>query len=155
MKASEKSSHDDEPVIAFMPIKPVYAERILSGEKHFEFRRTRIRSDLTHIVIYSSHPVKRVVGSAEVLSVKEGSPTKVWDTTKDAAGISRQAFRAYFAGAKSAIAILLGKVSPLDLAVCPTQVADGFTVPQSFRYIDKDFLNKVTELGSNELSEAV
>jgi len=155
MIALEKSSHDSTYVIAFMPIKPIYAKRILSGEKHFEFRRTRIRSDLTHIVIYSSYPVKKVVGLAEVNSVDEASPSKMWDLTKHAAGITRQDFRNYFNGAKSAVAISLGKVFPLDLEICPTQVSESFTVPQSYRYIDTNFLSKIAELGFNELAEAI
>ena len=54
-----------DSVIAFLPIKPIYANRILEGSKRYEFRRTRLRQDITHVVIYSTSPVKKIVGIAE------------------------------------------------------------------------------------------
>ena len=147
MKALKKFWQVSECVIAFMPIKPVYVQRILDGEKNFEFRRTRIRSDLTHIVIYSCYPVKKVVGIAKVKSVNEASPSRMWDLTKHAAGISRKDFRSYFTGAKLAFAISLGEVLTLNSEICPTQISKGFTIPQSYRYIDASFVQKITTLG--------
>ena len=134
-------------VIAFMPIKPKYVERILDGGKGYEFRRTRIRPDLTHIVIYSCFPVKKVVGIAEVESVDAGSPDKMWTQTRRAAGMSREEFMHYFEGARSAVAIALGKITALERGVCPSEVSEGFTVPQCYRYINEGFLERVVELG--------
>lgn len=136
-----------ESLIAFMPIKPEYANRILSGEKQFEFRRTSIRSDLTHLIIYSSSPVKRIVALAEVDSVEMASPSALWDRTKHAAGISRRNYREYFSGAGSAVAISLKRVLPLVSKIEPSEVEEGFNIPQSFRYVDEMFLDKVLSLG--------
>lgn len=130
-----------------MPIKPEYASRILSGEKLFEYRRTNIRTDLTHLVIYSSSPVKRIVALAKVDSVEVASPSALWDRTKHAAGISRRRFREYFSGARSAVAISMGAVHPLAVELVPADVEDGFHIPQSYRYVDKKFLEKVASLG--------
>lgn len=147
MKVLKESLVNGKSVIAFMPIKPEYAERIVAGDKHYEFRRTKIRTDLTHLVIYSSSPVKRIVGFAEVQSVEVATPSKLWEMTKHAAGISRQGFRNYFQGAQSAVAISLGRVYPLDFELCPDDVAEGFTIPQSFRYVDPWFFSRVITLG--------
>lgn len=155
MRVSKELQISGKSIIAFMPIKPEYADRIVAGKKHFEFRRTNIRSDLTHLIIYSSSPVKRIVGLAVVRSVEVATPSRLWEKTKHAAGISRQGFREYFQGARAAVAISLSRVFPLDESVCPNDVADGFTIPQSFRYVDYLFLMKVVTLGSTVDAYAV
>lgn len=133
--------------IAFMPIKPVYVERILSGQKLFEFRRTSIRQDTTHLIIYSSFPTKRIVGVVEVRSIITASPTATWERTKYAAGISRRLFREYFQGAKKACAIEIQSVFPLKNPLPPHEIVPEFNVPQSYRYVDHSFLEKVIQLG--------
>lgn len=147
MKVSKEWSVNGKSVIAFMPIRPEYVIRIVTGEKHFEFRRTSIRLDLTHLVIYSSSPVRRIVGLAEVNCVEVSTPSALWEKTKHAAGISRRRFREYFHGAKLAVAISLGCVFPLARELDPEHVANGFTIPQSFRYVDPWFFDKVASLG--------
>lgn len=44
-----------------LPIKPVFVERILSGEKWYEFRK-RLPLDIERVVIYETAPTKKVVG---------------------------------------------------------------------------------------------
>lgn len=147
MRTLSEWSTNGESVIAFMPIKPEYAQRILTGEKQFEFRRTSIRPDLTHLVIYSSSPIKRIVALAEVDFVEMGSPSTLWERTKHAAGISREKFRKYFSGKESAVAISLKRVFPLLSELEPSEIEEGFSIPQSFRYVDAEFLGKVVSLG--------
>ncbi len=133
--------------IAFMPIKPVYVERIFSGKKLFEFRRTSIRKDTTHLIIYSSSPTKRIMGVAEVRSIITASPTAIWERTKHASGISRRLFREYFQGAKKACAIEIKPVILLNNPLPPQEIASEFNVPQSYSYVDHSFLEKVIQLG--------
>ena len=133
--------------IAFMPIKPIYVERILSGQKLFEFRRTSIRQDTTHLIIYSSSPIKRIVGVVEVGSVITASPTATWERTKHAAGISRKLFREYFKGSKKACAIEIETVFPLHNPLTPREIIPEFHIPQSYRYVELSFLEKVVLLG--------
>lgn len=44
-----------------LPIKPVFVERILSGEKWYEFRK-RLPLGIERVVIYETAPTKKVVG---------------------------------------------------------------------------------------------
>lgn len=134
-------------VIAFMPIRPIYAEKIVSGDKLYEFRKAAIRDDLTHIIIYASSPVKKIIGVAEVERVKISSPTTIWESTKHAAGISRKGYREYFRGKKRAYAIQIKKVLALQNCVSPNEINNGFKVPQSFTYVDDIFFNKVLKIG--------
>lgn len=132
-----KSSHQ---IVAFMPIKPAYAVRLIEGFKKYEFRRTAIRQDITHIIIYASSPVKKIIGIAEVESVNVASPTAIWESTKHDAGITRKEYRRYFQGTKRAVAIKIKNVIRLRYDIEPSKIRDGFKVPQSFLYIDMDFV---------------
>lgn len=132
-----------DSVIAFLPIKPVFANRILEGSKRYEFRRSRLRQDITHVVIYSTSPVRKIVGVAEVTGVKAASVSAAWRQTRHGAGISRCAFNAYFTGAQSAIFISLRRVVRLKKGLDPIEVRSGFKVPQSFSYVDESFIKRV------------
>jgi predicted transcriptional regulator len=144
---SEQSVTNGESIIAFMPIKPIYAERIVKGRKKFEFRRASINSKLTHLIVYASYPVKQIIAVAVVSGVRVSSPWATWNEAKTEAGISRRAFRGYFQGKKKAIAIQIKKVLPLNRRLRPCEVIDNFKIPQSFKYVDKEFLRIVFEKG--------
>ena len=133
--------------IAFLPIKPQYAQRIVLGEKRFEFRKGKFASKVSHIVIYASTPVKKIIGVAQVSSIGTSSPSATWKSTKHAAGISRRAFRKYFMGKKQAYSIALESVYALANWISPHEIQDGFRVPQSFVYVDQPFLKRVLQKG--------
>ena len=136
-----------DSAIAFVSIKPKYAERILSGKKRHEFRRVPMRRDVEHIVIYSSSPQKRIVAIATVKEVRTAAPSVLWDETKAHAGIVRKEFREYFSGARRGFAISLEEITPLPVALDPGRIRDRFTIPQSFSYVDSDFFRQVLEKG--------
>lgn len=147
MNLSEKLSKKDASKIAFMPIKPIYAERLIEGTKRYEFRKTLIKGNLTHIIIYASSPVKKIIGVAEVSNIKTSCPWLMWETTKDEAGISHSAYKEYFEGRDKACAIGIKQVFPLRNRIKPCEITDGFIVPQSFRYVDVTFLESVYKKG--------
>jgi len=47
--------------IALLPIYPRFALKIMSGEKRVEFRKVKFASDVTHIVVYATALVKKVL----------------------------------------------------------------------------------------------
>ena len=142
-----KSLINGNSSIAFMSIKPMYADKILTGGKKFEFRKTSIREDLSHIIIYSTSPIKKIIGIAEVECVHSLSPTAIWEMTKKVSGISRKLFREYFKNKKMAYAIKIKKVIPLDKPISPKEIEERFNVPQSFSYVNQLFYNKVLQIG--------
>lgn len=84
---------------AMLSIKPEYVERIMSGEKRYEFRRrTFKRDDVDAIVIYETSPVQMVVGEAEVTGILAADPATLWERTGDKAGISYEDFMDYYRG---------------------------------------------------------
>lgn len=132
-----------------MPIKPVYANRLMQGTKHFEFRRSSISLDLTHMIVYASSPVKKILGIVKVNRVNVASPAITWQKTKRFAGIERKDFQKYFLDRDVAYSIEIEPEATILLQkeISPKDIDPDFQVPQSFRYVDKAFLEKVIELG--------
>lgn len=117
-----------------LSIKPEYVEKILQGEKKFEYRKRLAKEDVSYIYVYSTAPSMKVVASVHIEGHLSDSPTALWEKTKAAAGISRAKFRDYFRGCKTAYAYKLGKVEVFE---SPKNLSDfGVAVaPQSFIYI--------------------
>lgn len=126
--------------LALMSIRPEYAARILRGEKRFEIRRRPVRFNPGALVlIYSSAPVKAVVGAFTVKHVHVGSPDTLWRKYSDAMGVSRPAYREYLRGVDLACAIEIGEIvlvpeTPLsDLRAAD----DAFRPPQSYMFLSQ------------------
>lgn len=118
-----------------LSIKPEYVEKILKGEKKYEYRKRLAQKDIDRIYIYCTAPLMKVVASVSITERLSDSPTALWEKTKQFAGISRSAYRTYFHGCKLAHAYKLGKVDVFK----EEQGLASFgvkTAPQSFAYID-------------------
>ena len=120
-----------------LSIKPEYANKILSGEKRFEFRKVSFTNACVKtVVIYATKPIGKVVGEFEVLDIYSDSPSKIWEKTKKHAGIDKQFFDSYYEGKRIAVAIAVGEVqrykNPIELA----ELGGSPIAPQSFRYIE-------------------
>lgn len=120
--------------VILLPIKPQYIERILSGEKKFEYRKRISNCDIDRIIIYSTAPIKAVVGEVEVKGTLSMSKTALWEYTKEHSGISRTKYREYFAESKIANAYILGKACryPENIALDKLGIK---CAPQSFLYL--------------------
>lgn len=141
------SQSKDNLKIAFLPIKPVYAERLMDGTKLFEFRRRPMSPEVTHIVVYASSPRKRILGIVAVTSVERGSVNSVWSKTKQCAGITRQEYLDYFTGVDIAYAIAIdpAKTVRFDNQLKPSDIEDDFVVPQSFKYVGPTFMDALLQ----------
>ncbi len=117
-----------------LSINPEHVENILSGEKQYEFRKIKCKEKVDKIIIYSTSPVMKVVGEADVLDVIVDSPELVWGETAEFSGITKQFFDAYFRDREIAIAYKLGRVKKYKE---PKELSSfGITyAPQSFVYI--------------------
>lgn len=139
--------------IALISIKPKFANKILFGEKRYEYRKVSISPDTTHILLYMTAPVMKIVGVVEVNKIHEGAPSTLWEKTKKGGGITRKFYREYFSGKKKAFAIELGEVTPLNYWVDPKIINPKFRAPQSFQYVDKTFYNAI--FGENTKKEPI
>ena len=117
-----------------LSINPEHVENIMNGNKKFEFRKVRCRSEVDKIIIYATSPIMKVVGEADVIDVIVDLPEQVWKRTSEYAGISKLFYDRYFQNKEVAVAYRLGKVrkytNPLTLADFGINFA-----PQSFVYV--------------------
>ena len=119
-----------------LSVKPEYVEQIFMGKKLFEYRKRQTRKSIHKIIIYATYPMMKVVGDVEIIGVISGSPTYVWEQTKQSAGISRDRYMKYFKGSESAYAYQLGKTTVYELPKDLLEFGISY-VPQSFIYIDE------------------
>ncbi len=122
--------------VALLSIHPRFADAILGGDKTVELRRTRLSVDVSHIVVYSTSPVRRVVGWFEVNGFERDRPSRLWRRYGVATCLSRKEFLAYFDGAAEGTAISVGRVVALDEPM-ELMTLGSFTAPQSYRYLDE------------------
>ncbi|HET8796659.1 MAG TPA: ASCH domain-containing protein, partial [Thermoanaerobaculia bacterium] len=99
--------------VALLPIKPEFAGAILAGTKRVEFRKAPFRRKVTHVVIYASTPVQRVVGWFRVGDVDSGTPSELWSRHASHGGIAADAYDAYYGDRESAVAIGVAEVTVL------------------------------------------
>ena len=69
-------------------IKPKYVEKIFSGEKKYEFRKS-FPDGVKVMLIYATAPVKKIVGIAFVEKVLRGRKEELWEKTNLQGGISK------------------------------------------------------------------
>ena len=117
-----------------MSIKPQYVQRIMTGKKKYEFRKKACKKNVDKIYIYSTVPVKKVVGEAEVELVLIETPEIIWEKTKDDAGIDKDFFDRYYKDREEAVAYKLINVkkykNPRSLKELGIKSA-----PQSYQYM--------------------
>ncbi|OPX88215.1 MAG: 50S ribosomal protein L22/unknown domain fusion protein [Pelotomaculum sp. PtaB.Bin104] len=118
-----------------LSINPTHVDNIFRGTKKYEFRKIRCRSKVEKMVIYSTAPIMKIVGEAEIINVIEGLPSYIWEQTAEFAGINKVLFDRYYEGRQKAVAYHLGKVKKYNT---PMDLSDfGISyIPQSFVYLD-------------------
>ncbi|MDR0977970.1 MAG: hypothetical protein LBL71_02915 [Endomicrobium sp.] len=117
-----------------LSIKPEYVEMIFNNTKKYEYRRIPAKNKVNSILIYSSCPVKKVVGRLKIKSVIMKRPSTLWTMTRHGAGISKGVFDKYFSGKKIAYAY---KIESFKKYKKPKNLNYfGISVPpQSFMYV--------------------
>lgn len=118
-----------------LSIKPQYVDRILSGEKKFEFRRRIFRRQVELAYVYCNSHVKRIVGAFTVGRILSGTQEQIWAKCGENGGIEQEAFFRYFNGTTRAYAIEIVNFYEFAEAVVPELLVENFCPPQSFYYI--------------------
>lgn len=117
-------------------IKPEFVEKIFSGEKQFEYRKSIFkRQNIDTIIIYETKPIGKIVGEIQFNEILVDTPQNIWNKTKEKSGISEKFFFEYFQNRNLAYAIKINKTIKYGKAINPKEEGLIFTAPQSFRYI--------------------
>ena len=118
-----------------MSIKSIYVEKILNGEKRYEYRKTIPKKCVSKIIIYSTHPVKKVVGEVQVKNILILEKEELWNKTKDKSGITKEFYDLYFNNKSIGVAYELGDIEIYTPYKELDEIGVNF-VPQSFIYLD-------------------
>ena len=120
-----------------MSIKPQYVEKILSGNKKYEYRKNRAkRNDIDKMIIYSTAPVMKVVAEVDIEEIIESTPDILWKKTKLESGITEEFFYKYYKNKTTAVVYKLGNIKIYDKPKSLNDIGVKY-VPQSFIYLDK------------------
>ncbi|MDF1612895.1 hypothetical protein P0M35_12090 [Melioribacteraceae bacterium 09-Me] len=116
-----------------LSIKPEFVEKIIKGEKQFEFRRKLFNKEVESVIVYASSPLKRVVGEFTIAEILNYELDILWNKTKGKSGIRRRFFYEYFKGLKKGYAI---KIKNFYSFKTPLRLEEFgiLTAPQSFIY---------------------
>jgi len=117
-----------------LSIKPKYVERILSGEKKYEFRKVIFKKDVDEVIIYASSPVKKFVASFKIKKIIKDKPSKLWIKCNGESGVNEIEFFEYFQNKESGYAIKITDLQEFHVPVDPQSLLKGFIAPQSFQY---------------------
>lgn len=129
-----------------LSIKPKYVDKILFGEKKYEFRKIIFREEeVREMVIYSSSPMKKIVGICAIGSVIEDRPLLLWEMFKEQSGLSKEEFFTYFNGKERGYAIEIEEIKKFENPVDPREFNENFIPPQSFQYISESFYSKICD----------
>ena len=119
-----------------LSIKPRFVEAIIDGRKRYEFRKNKFtKKDITRAYIYSTSPVKKIIGIFKISDIIEDSPSALWDRLKDHAGISEDEFFDYFRNKETGFALEIKEVEKFKNPIDPKTLIPNFVPPQSFHYI--------------------
>lgn len=138
-------------VVALVAIHPEFANLILTGEKRVEFRKRRFAEAVTHVVIYATWPVKKILGFFEVSGVHEDTPKKLWSRYGRVGGIGREVFSAYFGERPRGFAIEVGRVFTLSKPLPLSEVSRSGSAPQSFQYISRGTVTRLARKASGNV----
>ncbi len=115
-------------------INPEHVKNIMDGTKTYEYRKIECKRQVDRLIIYSTDPVKKVVGEAKVRRVLKDSPEALWGSTKEGSGITKSFFDSYYKGRDKAVAYEIYDVVEYEH---PRELSDyGVSAaPQSFVYV--------------------
>ncbi|MFN5128886.1 MAG: helix-turn-helix domain-containing protein [Sphingomonadaceae bacterium] len=125
-----------------LSIRPQYSDKIVDGTKTAELRRRFPVSAPkgTIAYIYSTSPVRAMVGVAEIKDVLKLPITEIWQRFENQAFITKADFDKYFEGVDHGFVLLFERArsfsQPMPLSLLREQF--DFEPPQSFLYAKHD-----------------
>lgn len=121
---------------ALISIHPKYVDRIVSGEKKYEFRKKIPCRPVERIFVYSTNPQKKIVGWFFLSGYIEGDPSDVWEQSKEFAGVTEFEYQNYFMNYNWSYAIMIEQFHVFKDYIDPW-IYGSFFPPQSFLYIEE------------------
>lgn len=137
--------------VALLAVKPVYAAAIVAGRKRVEFRKTRFRRPVTHVAIYASTPVKRIIAIVRLTECEEAPPKHLWRRHHAVGAITSDAFNAYYADVEAGVALHIDEVLPLPQPLPLSTIR--VRAPQSFCYLGMSEMRRLRQAVGRSLAD--
>lgn len=119
-----------------LSIKPRYVEQILAGRKQVEYRKRIPQEDgVRQVLIYASHPLKKVVAEFTVGEYIIDTLELLWEQTHEIGGIAKEEFDDYFEGKTVGYAYRIENLQRFEEAreLCEFGMERG---PQDYCYVE-------------------
>ncbi|MBN2725049.1 MAG: hypothetical protein JXR95_13355 [Deltaproteobacteria bacterium] len=127
-------------------IHPEHVTNILLGKKIFEYRKVMPKQNVTHLALYATSPVKKIVALTEVINLEVDTPSEIWIKTGHGSGITHEFYNNYFSKSVQAGYFAIGKVYILKDPIELSKLSSCKVPPQSFCYLNdadtKSVMNK-------------
>lgn len=120
---------------AIISIKPQFVEKILNGEKRFEYRKSFLKDIPGKCYIYSTLPVGKVVGFFTIKQVLRDDPKKIWELSKEKAGITKDFFDLYYFERNKAVAIEIESVNIFEKPKDYKKIDPSGKIPQTYKIL--------------------
>ena len=133
----------NSPIVALLSIKPIYANAILDGKKKVEFRKRAFKRPVSHVVIYATTPVQRIVGWFRTKALEQMSPSALWKRFATVGGISRDDFNTYYDGSNFGVAIHVDQPRRLANPISIKRIKVS-AAPQSYAYLSAAVFDRLS-----------
>jgi len=111
-------------------------DAITKGEKKYEFRKVIFRKgSVNTIFIYSSSPIKKIVGCFSIGTILRDDPKSIWEKVSEESGISEEDYFQYFRDRNIGYAIEIKDLQIFPNPIDPSSLPSFFP-PQSFQYMN-------------------
>lgn len=137
-----------------LSIKPEFVEKILKGEKKFEFRRQIFKKDVDKVIVYASSPVKALIGEFTIDEIIENKLDLLWELTKKDAGITKEFFYKYFKNKNTGYAIKIKNFFKYEHPINLNSFGIIYP-PQSYLYLKTSYFvgNKILDARKENLDD--
>ncbi|HIB8180667.1 TPA: ASCH domain-containing protein [Elizabethkingia anophelis] len=118
-----------------LSIKPVYAIKILEGQKTYELRKTIFKNkEINKVLIYASSPISKIIGEFEIDEIIHQDVNNLWPLIKDKSAVEKKFYDEYFYDKEKGYAIGIKNVKKYNQHI-DIYEEYGIRAPQSFAYI--------------------
>jgi predicted transcriptional regulator len=115
-------------------IKPQFVQKILTGEKKYEFRRRIYKQDVDKIYIYQTLPNQGIIAYFTPGEIIKDTPENLWNKFSNLSGTTKEHLLDYLHDLDEAYAIEITNLKVYDEPFIPKDIK----APQSYKYIDFD-----------------
>jgi predicted transcriptional regulator len=135
--------------ILVISIKPQYAEKIFSGIKTIELRKSIPQqvSNNSSVLIYVTSPVFEIWGTCKIEEIVKDDINIFWEKFGNKTGVNLTEFNEYYENKNKAFGIKLKdikKSTKKNLSLSELrEIIPGFSPPQTYKYLKTDLKNHI------------